>query len=298
MSRKYTHRCQAPAHFLTLGRKQMSKPVSAIPEGFRSVTPYLVVPGVPKLLDFLTHAFGAQELVRADGPEGSVVHAGVKIGDSMLEMGEVGGTERQPLTAGLHYYVRDVDAAYQKALAAGATSLYEPTVMDYGDREAGIEDMCGNHWYIGTQQSGPSYRPELLQDLNPSASLKDAPRFITFLEMAFAAALLEKHVDQAGKIGHAKLRIGDTVMELREGHGKWGPRPTAFHYYTKDCDEVFARGLGAGGKQLLAVKDQPYGERGGSLLDDWGNHWYIATHQEDVTLEEIQLRSASASSES
>jgi uncharacterized glyoxalase superfamily protein PhnB len=81
----------------------MTKSLSPVPEGYRSVTPYLIVRGVSRLLDFLESGFHAEKTNRAEEPGGKISHAAVKLGDSMLEMGDVGGTEYQPLLAGLHY---------------------------------------------------------------------------------------------------------------------------------------------------------------------------------------------------
>lgn len=124
---------------------------SHIPEGFHTVTPYLVVPGVARLLDFLREAFGAEELGRYAGPDGRIMHALVKIGDAMVEMGEPSG-DWAPMPCSLHLYVEDADAVYARAIQAGATSLYEPDVKAYGDREAGVRDPSGNFWYIATRQ--------------------------------------------------------------------------------------------------------------------------------------------------
>jgi PhnB protein len=84
-------------------------------------------------------------------------------------------------------------------------------------------------------------------------------------------------------------------VECGEAHGEWGPRTCALHYYTEDCDSVFNKALAAGAKLILPMKDQFYGDRGGGLIDSWGNHWYIATRKEDLTLEEIRQRAAQAS---
>ena len=124
--------------------------------------------------------------------------------------------------------------------------------------------------------------------------MKDAGRFLDFLEKAFCAELLQKHASDSDVIIHAKVRIGDTVVELSEGRAPWGPRAVAHHYYTENCDEVFARGLTGGCKELRPMADQFYGDRSGSLLDAWGNHWYIASHIEDLTPEEIAERAAAA----
>jgi PhnB protein len=123
--------------------------VRPIPEGYHSITPYLTVPGVARLLDFLREAFGAEQQVRMDGPDGRVMHAEVRIGDSMLMMGEPQG-DAAPMPASLYLYVPDVDSIYARALAAGAVSISEPATQFYGDRHGAVKDPCGNQWWIAT----------------------------------------------------------------------------------------------------------------------------------------------------
>jgi PhnB protein len=126
-----------------------SNSVKPIPDGYHTVTPYLIVNGVPRLLDFLQQAFGATELTRAPRPDGSIMHAEVAIGDSRVMMGEP--PPSSPSMPGcVHLYVVDTDALYHLALQAGATSLREPTDQFYGDRMAGVQDPLGNHWWIAT----------------------------------------------------------------------------------------------------------------------------------------------------
>lgn len=127
----------------------MAKSKSHIPDGFHALTPYLIVPGAGRLIEFLKRAFGAEEVFRSDRPDGTIGHAQVKIGDSMLEMGEAGG-QWQPTPCSLHLYVPDSDATYRRALEAGATSLSEPVEKFYGDREAAVRDPSGNQWFIAT----------------------------------------------------------------------------------------------------------------------------------------------------
>lgn len=124
---------------------------SHIPEGFHTVTPYLVVPGVARLIHFLREAFGAEELGRYAGPDGRIMHAVVRIGDAMVEMGEPSG-ECAPMPCSLHLYVEDADAVYARAIRAGGASLYEPGDKPYGDREGGVRDPSGNFWYIATHR--------------------------------------------------------------------------------------------------------------------------------------------------
>src|SRR5260370_6957342 len=117
----------------------MTRSVDPIPKGFHSVTTYLVCPGVPRLLDFLKQAFGAQETIRTNRPDCSVSHAAVKIGDSMVEMGEP-MEPGKAMTAALHYYVEDADSVYRRALKAGGAALYERTHQEDADRVPRLKD--------------------------------------------------------------------------------------------------------------------------------------------------------------
>lgn len=129
-----------------------------VPEGFHTVTPYLVVRGVARLIEFLTQAFGAEEVLRVTRDDGSIRHAQVRIGDSMVELGEAESGTSMPGV--LHLYVPDVDATYRRALTAGATSLREPADQDFGERHAAVADPSGNHWYIATHKAPRPRRPQ------------------------------------------------------------------------------------------------------------------------------------------
>jgi PhnB protein len=124
-------------------------PVKPIPEGYHSVTPYLVVPRAGRLIEFLKEAFKAEEVERMSQPDGTVMHAEVRIGDSIIMMGE--SSDKFPaMPAAIYLYVPDVDAVYKRALAAGAASTMEPANQFYGDRNAGVKDPSGNLWWIAT----------------------------------------------------------------------------------------------------------------------------------------------------
>ncbi|HKD66984.1 MAG TPA: VOC family protein [Candidatus Binataceae bacterium] len=129
--------------------------VKAIPDGYHSVTPYLVVNGAAKLMDFLKQAFGAREMVRMPGPDGKIGHAELTIGDSPVMMADA-TTEYSAVHSVLHLYVEDTDATYRQALAAGAVSLMEPADQFYGDRRADVRDPAGNRWSIGTHKEDVS----------------------------------------------------------------------------------------------------------------------------------------------
>lgn len=150
--------------------------VKPIPDGYHTVTPYLVVEGAARMIDFMKAAFGAEEVFRMNGKdEGTVAHAEVRIGDSMIMIGEAGG-EHKARPSMICLYVEDVDATYQRAVAAGATSLSEPANQFYGDRSGGVTDASGMQWWISTH----------VEDVTPE-------------ELATRAAAHEQqHKEQAG----------------------------------------------------------------------------------------------------
>jgi len=123
-------------------------PIKPIPEGYHSVTPYLIVNGAAGLIGFLQEVFGAEVKERMERPDGAIAHAEVVIGDSIVMMGEASDSI-PPMPTMLYVYVADCDAVYQRALRAGATSIREPRNEFYGDRSGGVKDMCGNQWWIG-----------------------------------------------------------------------------------------------------------------------------------------------------
>ena len=120
------------------------------PKGAKTVTPYLAVPRVPALIEFLKATFDATEIDRAVRPDGGIMNATIEIEDSRLMMGDPG--DRPPETAMLYVYVQDCDAVYEKALTAGATSLMAPTDQFYGDRCAAVQDGSGNKWWLATHK--------------------------------------------------------------------------------------------------------------------------------------------------
>ena len=121
-----------------------------IPEGYTAVTPYLITPDVDGLVTFLKGVFYAEEeFDRMCRPDGSVMHTEVRIGGAAVMMAEpMEGFPTMP--AMVYVYVPDVDAAYQRALAAEAKPLMAPADQFYGDRNAGVTDPWGNKWWIGT----------------------------------------------------------------------------------------------------------------------------------------------------
>ena len=120
-----------------------------VPKGLFSVNPYLHPRRAEPLIGFLKRAFGGQEVVKYASPDGVVHHAVIRVGDSVIEVGEA-HDKYEPLAAMFYLYVPNVDDVYRQAVAAGAISFLEPTDQFYGDRSAGVRDVFGNTWYIAT----------------------------------------------------------------------------------------------------------------------------------------------------
>lgn len=124
--------------------------IPPVPPGYHTVTPYYTVEGASAFLDFLQAAFGAEVMHRHDRPDGSVANAELRIGTSMV-MASDARDPWKPMPMSTYLYVEDADAVYRAAVAAGATSVYEPADMFYGDRNGGVRDAWGNLWWIGTR---------------------------------------------------------------------------------------------------------------------------------------------------
>jgi uncharacterized glyoxalase superfamily protein PhnB len=126
-----------------------NKATRHVPAGANTLMPFLHPKGADKVIDFLKRGLGAEEMHRSQSPEGVIHHAELKIGSSVIEMGEAHG-EYQPMPAMFYLYVESCDAMYERALQAGATSISPPTDQSYGDRSAGVTDPFGNQWYFAT----------------------------------------------------------------------------------------------------------------------------------------------------
>lgn len=120
-----------------------------VPKGLQNVNVYLHPVKADPMIDFLKRAFGAEEMARYASPEGVVQHAEVRVGSSVVEMGEAHGSY-QPMPSTFYLYVEDADALYGRTLKAGATSLQTPADQPYGDRVGAVKDPFGNTWYIAT----------------------------------------------------------------------------------------------------------------------------------------------------
>ena len=160
----------------------MSTNAKPIPDGFRTVTPYLIVKGAGRALDFYKRAFGAKEICRMTGPDGgSVAHAEIQIGDSIIMLGDESphcGSKSPETLQGtpvsLYVYVPDVDAAFQRATGAGATVQRPVEDKFYGDRSGSLVDPFGHQWSLATH----------IEDVPPDEMKKRMEEF--FAEMTAA----------------------------------------------------------------------------------------------------------------
>ena len=141
--------------------------VKPIPEGYHTVTPYLTVQGAARLIDFLKNVFDARETERFERPDGTIGHAELRIGDSVVMLGDVQG-ESKATSSAMYVYVNDADTIYKRALEAGATSVMEPADQFYGDRHGGVKDPAGNYWWIATH----------IEDVSPEELKKRAAAFM------------------------------------------------------------------------------------------------------------------------
>ena len=265
--------------------KPPSRGVDPVPRGFRMVTPYLVAANGHALIDFVKDAFGAEEVMRAETPMGGV-HGEVRIGDSMMMVG--GGIAGKNFPGqlkqnALHVYVKDVDAVTAKAVAAGATLIDEPRDQEYGERSSTLKDAHGNFWYIATHH-GKSHIPEGLQSVNPYLHPRRAEPLIGFLKRAFSAQEVAKYASPDGVVSHAVIRVGDSVIEMGEAHGKYETMAAMFYLYVPDVDAVYKQAVAAGATSFQEPADQFYGDRSAGVRDAFGNTWYIATHVKDVAM--------------
>ncbi|MGH2795926.1 MAG: VOC family protein [Actinomycetota bacterium] len=125
--------------------------VSHKPKGYSSVTPYLIVEDAGEVVDFVTSVLGGKERMRMAGVNGGIGHTEVEVGDSLIMMADSAEAENNvTMTAMIHVYLPDVDAAYKAATAAGLKSEREPVTQFYGDRVASVSDRFGNIWYLAT----------------------------------------------------------------------------------------------------------------------------------------------------
>ncbi len=146
-------------------------------------------------------------------------------------------------------------------------------------------------------------KPDGYHSVTPYLIVNGAARALDFYKKAFGATEVMRMTQPDGKVGHAEIRIGDSVVMMADEFPERGIRsaesyggsPISLMVYVDDVDTLFPQAIAAGGKELSPVSDQFYGDRSGILKDPFGHTWSIATHKEDLTPEQIQQRISGAS---
>jgi PhnB protein len=136
--------------------------------------------------------------------------------------------------------------------------------------------------------------------VSPYLIVEDATRALEFYRKAFGAKELMRHAGPDGRIGHAEVRIGDSIVMLADEHPEvnarspkaFGGSPVSLHVYVKDVDAVARQAIAAGAKVVRPVQDQFYGDRNGTLEDPFGHQWHVSTHIEDVSAADLRKRAA------
>lgn len=143
--------------------------------------------------------------------------------------------------------------------------------------------------------------PEGQHSITPYLGIKDAAKAIDFYKQAFGAVEMFRLEGLDGRVGHAELKIGDSSLMLADPCDMAGGLTSSqslsgvaigLHLYVEDCDKVYAQAIAAGATPLHEVKDQFYGDRSGTLKDPFGNMWFVSTHKEDLSPDEIRARAA------
>jgi PhnB protein len=260
------------------------KTVKFIREGFHTVTPYLIIANAAQWIDFVKQAFGAEERFRAKRPgaEAIIMHAEVRIGDSMIELADA-NPEFPAMPCTLTIRVSDPDAVYNRAIAAGADSVEPVRDQPYGTRAGTVRDASGNNLHIFNPLPGDKIFQEF-RSVTPHLYADDGLRLIEFLEKGLGGKEVYRAQTPEGGIPHAQVLIGDSIVALaggRERH-EFPVRPSTLHLYVPDTDALYERALAAGATSIQPPADQPYGDRSAGVTDPFGNRWFIATHVRDV----------------
>lgn len=138
------------------------------------------------------------------------------------------------------------------------------------------------------------YKPDGWHTITPYIYNTNTAETIDFTIAAFGAILTEKHLMPDGSVMHAEITIGDSIVMMGDARDGKPPMPTMLYLYVEDCDSVYAKAMAAGGKSLREPTTEFYGDRSSGVVDPWGNQWWIATHVEDVSPEEMMKRAEAA----
>ncbi len=253
-------------------------PVASVGTGFRTITPFLIHSQAPDLVEFLKTTFRAEELKRNMSGEPQGFYSEVRIGDTVIMIAGGTAARRGNLPSALHVYVDDCDAAYRRALDAGAVTLMgtlgEPADRPYGERSAFVQDAFGNYWYIATRLTPPP-ATEGLGSVMAYLHPQGARKYIDFLKQAFGAEELAVF-EQSGRVMHAAMRVGDAVLEMGEPEDRTGIPTNGLFVFVEDVEAAYSRALAAGATAIRPPADIPDRMRSAIVRDPGGYLWWPA----------------------
>ena len=303
--------------------------LQAIPEGFTTgPVPHLVVAGATDAITFYEKALGATKIHAFAGDDGRIMHAMMKLGDSVFslsdefpKMGSVGPQTLGGTPATLYVYTDNVDTAFTNAVVAGATPKESPKYMFWGDRVGTLVDPFGHRWSFATRMVDVS--PEKMGELAKQAmsgTMPEQPEHakampkpagwttltvmlavdnvdatIAYYESALGAMVNDKMEGPQGTV-HAELKIRDQILMVGVAHKDYksaqslGGSPVTLQYYVTNPDQAYSVALKHGGKSLMEPTDMFWGDRWSEFVDPAGIRWGIATHIEDVHPDEMRTR--------
>jgi uncharacterized glyoxalase superfamily protein PhnB len=251
-----------------------------------SIFPALRYDDAHKAIDFLVNAFGFERHAVFDGPNNTVAHAELRMGASAVAINSATAADpASPWTnvrQGLYVVLKDVNAHYDRASAAGADVVRLPVDMDYGSREYTVRDPEGHLWSFGTYDMAAA---DGAQTIFPGLRYRDGQAAIAFLRRAFGFEPTLEVPGESGSVLHAELRISDdghsgVVMlgSSPESKGFDNGLEQSTNVRVTDPDALFARATKAGAPVVQAPNDTPYGARACSLRDPEGFLWGFSTY--------------------
>lgn len=296
------------------GYKSSGERVSFVRPGFQTAGVYLTVTDSIKAVDFYKRAFGAveNESMRFVDPSGRVAHSEVTIGDSGVMISDEStdynrfGPEHfggSPVK--IHLYVEDVDAVAAQAIGAGAKVIRPVQDQFYGERSGQIQDPFGHLWFLASrieevsaeevERRGAAFLAERARaaKAQPAAAGREIPgrqgytavtpyittrrgdELLDFVKSVLGATETFRSAGGTGGGIHIEARVGDSMMMIGSAPNV-EERPAALHVYVDDVDAAYRKALEIGATSLGEPTDHEYGERGASVVDVSGNHWYLA----------------------
>jgi PhnB protein len=135
-----------------------------------------------------------------------------------------------------------------------------------------------------------NFQPAEYHTVSPYLLVADAACLIDFMQKAFDATVVERHQRGDGSVGHAEVKIGDSIVMMGGVQGEWKPMKASLYVYVADVDATYARALEHGATSVMAPSQQFYGDKMGGITDPAGNLWWIATRTEEITRDEIARR--------